>query len=184
MPSGSRSRLQAAKLSLPCLCCLSTTLCPRSSGVWLRQAETAVLGAGGRGAVRSAIPTLSVLMSGGSSSSAIKATSLPISSNGSNHFEKRSLFVTPLVAGEPRPKCGVSCGANGDTVSCLRRMRSLFRFSSLKGSKPQRVSPSPSALPSPRHAVRVAFAAPGSETFFALLALFLDNFVPAAQVFG
>jgi len=49
MPSGSRSRLKAAKLSLPCLCCLSTTLCPRSSGVWLRQAETAVLGAGGRG---------------------------------------------------------------------------------------------------------------------------------------
>ncbi len=120
MPSGSRSRLQAAKLfSLPCLCCLSTTLCPGSSGVLLRRAEKAILGAGGRGVVRSAIPTLSVLMSGGSSSSAIKATSLPISSNESNHFEKRSLFVMPLVAGEPRPKCGVSCGANATVVSFL-----------------------------------------------------------------
>ena len=46
MPSGSLSRLQAAKLSLPCLCA-SLQLCPGSSGVWLRRAEKTVLGAGG-----------------------------------------------------------------------------------------------------------------------------------------
>ncbi len=55
----------------------------------------------------------------------------------------------------------VSCGANGDTVSCLRRRRSLFRFSSLKGSKLQWVPRFP--VPSSRHAVRVALTAPGGE---------------------
>jgi len=46
-------------------CVASRQLCPGSSGVWLRQAEKAVLGAGGRGVVSSAISTLSVLRSGG-----------------------------------------------------------------------------------------------------------------------